>query len=49
MLCRKYSIIFQSNEPCAYAICTFWEVGSTPKPPSGCHVQIGTHHKWAPP
>ena len=42
MLCRKTSIIFQSNEPCTYAFCTFWGFGITPKHPSGRHASVGT-------
>ena len=42
MLCRKHSIIFQSNEPRTCAFCTFWGVGIKPKPPSGHHASVGT-------
>ena len=39
---QKNSVLFQSNEPCTYAFCTFWAVGITPKPPSGHHTSVGT-------
>ena len=42
MLCRKKIVIFQSNEPCTYAFCTFWGVGITLKSPSGRHASVGT-------
>ena len=38
---QKNSVIFQSNESCTCAFCTFWGVGITPKPPSGCHASVG--------
>ena len=41
MLCRKNSVIFQSNEPCTCAFCTVWGVDSTPKPLSGRHASVG--------
>ena len=41
MLCRKNSVIFQSNAPCTCAFCTFWGVDITPKPPSGRHASVG--------
>ena len=40
-LCRKKSVIFQSNAPCTCAFCTFWGVDITPKPPSGHHASVG--------
>ena len=41
MLCRKNSVIFQSNELCTYAFCTFWGVDIAPKPPSSHHASVG--------
>ena len=41
MLYRTNSVIFQINEPCTCAFCTFWGVGSTPKSPSGRHASVG--------
>ena len=37
MLCRKNSVIVQSNAPC-----TFWGSGITPMTPSGGHASLGT-------
>ena len=42
MLCRKNSIIFQSNAPCKCTLGTFWGLGITPKTPSGGHASLAT-------
>ena len=42
MLCKKNSVIFQSNAPCTCTLCTFWGQGITPKTPSGGHASLAT-------
>ena len=39
MLCRKNSVIFQSNALCTCTLRTCWGLGTTPKTPSG-QIQI---------